>query len=51
MIAFGLACFIYKEKITPLQILAYSIIFLAVLVFNSNHIFAKKVKNVVAAKN
>ncbi|GGF16658.1 EamA family transporter [Flavobacterium limi] len=51
MIAFGLACFVYKEKITPLQILAYSIIFIAVLVFNSHHIFAKKQKGILAAKN
>ncbi|PXY43641.1 EamA family transporter [Flavobacterium hydrophilum] len=51
MIAFGLACFVYKEKITPLQILAYSVIFLAVLVFNSHHIFAKKQKDIVAIKN
>lgn len=51
MIAFGLACFVYKEKITPLQILAYSIIFIAVLVFNSHHIFAKKEKGILSAKN
>jgi chloramphenicol-sensitive protein RarD len=51
MIAFGLACFVYKEKITPLQILAYSVIFLAVLVFNSHHIFAKKQNSIAAAKN
>lgn len=51
MIAFGLACFVYKEKITALQILAYSIIFLAVLVFNSHHFFAKKQKGILATKN
>ncbi|PXY40496.1 EamA family transporter [Flavobacterium cheongpyeongense] len=51
MIGFALACFVYKEKITPLQVLAYSIIFLAVLVFNSHHVFAKKTKAIVAAEN
>ncbi|MEL1256043.1 EamA family transporter [Flavobacterium sp. DGU38] len=51
MIAFGLACFVYKEKITALQILAYVIIFMAVLVFNSHHLFAMKHKNVLSAKS
>lgn len=44
MIAFMLAAFVYKEQITPLQITAYGIIFTAVLVFNSNHLFALKQK-------
>jgi len=44
MIAFGLAAFFFKENITPLQITAYGIIFTAVLVFNSHHIFAIKQK-------
>lgn len=51
MIAFALANFIYKEKITPLQITAYGIIFIAVLVFNSHHLFAMKQKRIVSAKN
>lgn len=51
MIAFALANFVYKEKITPLQIFAYSIIFMAVLVFNSHHLFAMKQKKMVTAKN
>ena len=51
MIAFALANFVYKEKITPLQIFAYSIIFTAVLVFNSHHLFAMKQKRLVSAKN
>ncbi|MBZ4034916.1 EamA family transporter [Flavobacterium sp. 17A] len=44
MIAFGLAAFVFKENITPLQITAYGIIFAAVLVFNSHHIFVIKQK-------
>ncbi|MGO4771873.1 EamA family transporter [Flavobacterium sp. W22_SRS_FK3] len=51
MIAFALACFVYKEKITPLQIFAYSIIFLAVLVFNSHHLFSLKQKRMLSVKN
>nr|WP_294923231.1 EamA family transporter [uncultured Flavobacterium sp.] len=51
MIAFALANFVYKEKITPLQIFAYSIIFMAVLVFNSHHFFAIKQKKIVTSKN
>lgn len=42
MIAFLLAMFLYKEQFGPIQILAYGIVFLAVLVFNSHHIFAMK---------
>jgi chloramphenicol-sensitive protein RarD len=42
MIAFLLALFYYKEPIGSIQILAYGIVFLAVLVFNSHHIFAIK---------
>lgn len=44
MIAFGLAAFVFKENITALQITSYAIIFIAVLVFNSHHIFAIKQK-------
>ena len=51
MIAFALANFVYKEKISPLQIFAYSIIFMAVLVFNSHHLFAIKQKKIVTSKN
>ncbi|WP_394774267.1 EamA family transporter [Flavobacterium sp.] len=42
MIAFLLAIFVYHEPIGNIQVIAYSIIFLAVLVFNSHHIFAIK---------
>lgn len=51
MIAFGLATFVYHENITVLQITAYSIIFIAVLVFNSHHLFALKQKYTPASKN
>jgi len=51
MIAFLLANFVYKEKISPLQIAAYSIIFIAVLVFNSHHLFEIKTKKPLSAEN
>ncbi|WP_017497065.1 EamA family transporter [Flavobacterium sp. WG21] len=44
MIAFLLALFWYHEPIGSIQIVAYSIVFLAVLVFNSHHIFAIRQK-------
>ncbi|MDR7211132.1 EamA family transporter [Flavobacterium piscis] len=51
MIAFLLANFVYKEKISSLQIIAYSIIFIAVLVFNAHHLFAMKQKRMLFVKN
>ncbi|KLT69805.1 EamA family transporter [Flavobacterium sp. ABG] len=51
MIAFGLANFVYHEKISSLQIGAYGIIFMAVLVFNSHHLFAIRQKWILASKN
>jgi len=51
MIAFMLAAFVFKEKISTLQIAAYSIIFIAVLVFNSHHIFALKQKYILSSKD
>lgn len=50
MIVFILANLVYKEKISSLQILAYGIIFMAVLVFNSHHLYARKQKAIVTAK-
>ena len=50
MIAFLLAIFVYHEPIGFMQIMAYSIIFMAVLVFNSHHIFALKRKFVTISK-
>lgn len=44
MIAFLLALFFYKEPIGLIQIIAYGIVFVAVIVFNSHHIFALKQK-------
>jgi len=42
LINFFLAIFYYKEEITALQIVAYSIIFLSILVFNVKTIFKTK---------
>jgi len=50
MIAFGLANFVYHEKISALQISAYGIIFIAVLVFNSHHFFAMKRSYILSSK-
>lgn len=50
MIAFCLANFVYHEKISALQIAAYSIIFIAVLVFNSHHFIAVKQKYNLSSK-
>ena len=51
MIAFLLAMFLYKEQFGLIQIIAYGIVFLAVLVFNSHHIFAMKQKFTVISKD
>lgn len=51
MIAFMLAAFVFKEQISTLQIVAYSVIFMAVLVFNSHHIFAMKQKYILSSKD
>jgi chloramphenicol-sensitive protein RarD len=51
MIAFCLASFVFHEKISALQIAAYSIIFIAVIVFNSHHIFALKQKYILSSKD
>lgn len=51
MIAFLLAMFYYKEQFGFIQIIAYGIVFLAVLVFNSHHIFAMKQKFNVISKD
>ena len=50
MIAFGLACLVYNEKITALQILAYAVIFIAVLVFNLHHLFSMRQKPKLSVK-
>lgn len=51
MIAFALAAFFFHEKIGVLQIVAYSIIFVAVVVFNSHHLFALKQKYILSSKD
>ena len=42
LINFFLAIFYYKEEITPFQIVAYSLIFLSIIVFNVKTIFKSK---------
>ncbi|KAA0128402.1 EamA family transporter [Chryseobacterium sp. SN22] len=44
IIAFILAATVFHEKLEFIQILAYSIIFLAVIIFNSKEIFATRLK-------
>ena len=44
LINFFLAIFYYKEEITPFQIVAYSLIFLSIIVFNVKTIFKSKVE-------
>jgi len=51
MIAFLLAMFFYKEPFGIVQIIAYGIIFIAVLVFNSHYIFAIKQKYILSPKD
>lgn len=48
LINFFLAIFYYKEEITPFQIIAYSLILLSIIVFNSKHIFKSKPKELQA---
>lgn len=43
LINFFLAIFYYKEEITALQIIAYSLIFLSIIIFNMQNIFKPKV--------
>ena len=50
MIAFALATFVFHEKIGVLQIVAYSIIFIAVLVFNSHLFISLKQKYTSVSK-
>lgn len=42
IIGFTLAAFIYHEQISAMQIVSYSLIFLAVVVFNAGKVFAGK---------
>ncbi|WP_343617790.1 EamA family transporter [Flavobacterium sp.] len=51
MIAFMLAAFFFKENISPLQIAAYALVFIAVLIFNSHHLFAIKQKYILLSKD
>jgi len=51
MIAFVLANVVYHEQMSPLQIIAYGIIFIAVIIFNARQIFGTSIKRVVVAKS
>ncbi len=42
IIAFAIAALVYLEPISPLQMAAYSIIFLSVIVFNAHYLFKNK---------
>lgn len=44
LINFFLAIFYYKEEITTFQIIAYSLILLSIIIFNSKHVFKPKTK-------
>jgi len=46
LINFFLAIFYYKEEITKLQIVAYSLIFLSIIIFNMRTIFKPKTQTV-----
>jgi chloramphenicol-sensitive protein RarD len=50
IIAFILANFVFKEKINTLQLIAYGIIFLAVLIFNIHHLKALKTNKIISVK-
>lgn len=47
MIAFILANVVYHEKMSLLQMSAYSIIFIAVIIFNARQIFGTNIKKIV----
>ena len=47
MIAFILANVVYHERMSPLQMSAYSIIFIAVIIFNARQIFGTNIKKIV----
>lgn len=49
MIAFVLANVVYHEHMSHLQIIAYSIIFIAVIIFNTRQIFGANIKKIVVA--
>lgn len=49
MIAFVLSNVIYHEQMSLLQIIAYSIIFLAVIIFNARQLFGKDIRKIAIA--
>jgi len=51
IINFGLAIFHFKEQVTLLQMLSYSLILVSIIVFNKKIIFGKKHKSQVIVKD
>lgn len=49
MIAFVLANVVYHEHMSSIQMTAYSIIFIAVIIFNARQIFGANIKKIVVA--
>lgn len=49
IVNFLLAIFYYKEPISSIQYMAYGIIFVAIIVFNSGYLFGKKKKKEIVA--
>ena len=50
IINFGLAIFYFKEQVTLLQMLSYSLILVSIIVFNKKIIFGKKKKSLLFAR-
>ncbi|SDG68685.1 chloramphenicol-sensitive protein RarD [Pedobacter terrae] len=50
-IAFVIAALVYREPISPLQMAAYSVIFLSVVVFNVHFLFNKKQRHLTGRAN
>jgi chloramphenicol-sensitive protein RarD len=50
IINFTLAIFYFKEQVTLLQMLSYSLILVSIIVFNKKIIFGKKNKSLLIAK-
>jgi len=48
-IAFALAVIVFREPVSSLQAIAYSIIFISVIVFNARQIFISEVDELKAA--
>lgn len=51
IIGFAIAVLVFHEPITPLQMAAYSIIFISVVVFNVHYLFKKKQRHLLDKDN